>query len=596
MTDTSASPSSSSASASRQSIAATVLHDLGWRMDGADAVDTGGRRVRLRAADARIVLTVHPDGTLQLSPCDATSGIDVAGAHGARRAVREALADVPASMADPMAAPIAARAPVPVPAAIDAPAMTGSWSSAAATAIAADDRSLASIGLVRPGSYEAGTGRPVTEAGYPVGTVADQQACRARLRTGRLGWESQPYAIDALREVAASIRVEARADVACRPDRLDVADDGGITFPPDGDMPPGKWYLEEQGLRTLLPRCRGMAFDGGVGPMRGADGRALSDQGLFPSAFAFLASLPPDERAWILRRCLARYVGEPLTFRTRHVGVDRRVVPSIYAVVTGGYTPYDADRVCTAVAGALEADSALWGMRGSVVYDGTSTSLRGDITFHHDGDVGAGGRPFAAGDVFQSGFRLRSNDAAAGSVGFGPTAYWNACLNMIILSEAADMGRIPHRVTDMSARCRRLIAGTVVDSTPVFRLFAERWHCLRESSVVGLPGPKEAGKKGSTATADPIQSPLDYLGRIVAPLLADVPGSGGEDIVRAGLVAASRREDAAGLSNGSAADVLAAITRWAHESVLLSDIARDVAERRAGELVPVLVSQVQAMA
>ena len=413
---------------------------------------------------------------------------------------------------------------------------------------------LMSIGISPPGSNIVVGGIPnSTTAGYVRGTAVIG-AGYDNLKTSKNEWDSKPLIEDAGEEFIEVFNKEEREDHLVDAGKLRMDDDGWLVVE-SGQ----KFMLEEQGFTTLLARSRGS-----VGLYEDYDDQYGSTErdSLFPRAAQYLMQMEPDRRAYNFNKDIAGAVGN-LMLRTRQVGDHR----SIFAAVTEKYSQFDGDKVVEAVGKALGGK----GYRGEIVYNAVSTTLSIDATYHAPSDI----VDFAAGDVFQVGFRTKSNDAAGGALISDPQAWWNQCLNMIIIAIAKARGfKIVHKggMDDVVNRFNEMTE----ESQEVFAQFADEWGILGETDINSV---KLFGQKFST-----VDEALSFM---------VLEGKLGKDIAKdvhlEWLLSSLKNQ-----GGGDTLDSLVnAVTRAAHEHTI-NDIQRDVFERRAGMLVPQLVKVAQA--
>lgn len=404
---------------------------------------------------------------------------------------------------------------------------------------------LRELGLARPSGNYATNPLAKTAGGYKPGTTVIDLGYE-NLRTARRDWESMPFTEDACTTIIEAIRAEGRRDVTVRVGDLSVTDAG--VFLVNGEATP----MEPHAYSTLLARISG-THAAGTGP-------------LFPSAARYLMQLPPDERAWNLRKGLARAnSNDNLVFRMHQVWGDEQAL----AVVSDGYEAYDADKVADAIRTLVMGK----GYRGEAGYEAGSTNLNVEATYHVDAKKLV---DFAAGDVTQLGYRFRSNDAGGGSINGGSMGRWNGCLNYIVIEEGAGSTfRVIHR-GNVAALVGDMMKG-LTRMQPVFDRFAKRWGVLRGKPI------RSVKLWGSAFTTG-----RDALSYIVKEGKLDDVGVSGDKLTKF-LHDAWEREAITSGPDDSLARVMAAITRAAHES-LVDDCRRDTWERRAGVLVPVLAN------
>ena len=437
----------------------------------------------------------------------------------------------------------------------------GVVSEIAAARIEDADTRLRKIGLVRPSrnvtsadGYRVDT---VTEGGYVPGTAALDEAYD-RLATSRRLWEERPPIEESLQLVIDAVLSEERQDITVNTGELRMLEDGRLCIP--GFQASGLddtfgLGMEIRGFEQLLPKTHGLAMIGKT-LRKKAEGYAP----VFPEAMNFLLSMPSDERAWVMNRCFQRSDSR-LKLRTR---LGRDGARQLFAVVSPTYAVFDADKVAELLRTTLGGK----GLRGEVAYEAGTTNLTVDASYHASADI----QDFAAGDVFQVGYRSTSNDTGRGSIRIGGSADWNACLNFIILShDDAELVARVHKgkVAEVAAEVR---AG-VEKIEPVFEHFARQWGVLVNEPIYAHE------VWGQTFTT--VEEALTYgvkHGKLDMEMEKEV------------ALEVLLEADKLGANQGTLAAVIDAVTRAAHMR-LIEDCARDRIERMAGALVPVLVGQ-----
>ena len=413
----------------------------------------------------------------------------------------------------------------------------GTVSNIASQRIMDDDTQLAKLGLVRP-MHSTSSGELHTAGGYKAGTVTIGMATE-KLATGRREWEDQPYAEESMGIIQDAVRSEQREDIVVPSIDLHFQDDGALW------TPNGVIGMEASGLKSFMAGTHTMS-----GPA-------------FPNAFTFLMSLPLEERISIMNTVLSRSK-DSIKLRTRVNDDGER---GVFATVSPKYASFDADLVMERMGNAV----AGLGYRGEATYNAATTSVQFDATYHAPPTI----QDFAAGDVFKVGLRGKTNDAGKGSVKFGPVAFWNACLNMIIISNEDACVRIVHKGS--MERMDTLFNKQVRLAQPVMEEFAKRWGILAETPMLGIPLWGET----YTNVKDVFEVVAERLGKAagkavkVEHLLTAYDAQSEKDTLQAVVNAATRMAhsaDAAGVK-------------------LLSDIQRDAMERASGDLVKVLAVQ-----
>ena len=403
------------------------------------------------------------------------------------------------------------------------------------------DAWLADIGLSRPPENIS-----ITKAGYNRGTAVVDLGYD-NLAAARTVWDEKPDAYVATTQFMDLIASESREDMGFTLSSLRMNDDGMLqtTW---GDL-----ALEEHGLKQLLAATQ---YGSGVD--------MHSDGPLFPRGFHTMKSLDPDVRAYVFNEHMKRHCShdKAMKFRTRIAGGVR----SIFGVVGQGYKSYDADQVANMIRMAVDDMP----YKAEIQYNAATTNFTMDVTMHAPSDL----TDFSAGDLYEVGFRFKSNDRGGGSINGNAIAFWNECLNMIILhSEKAEIMRAIHK-GNMQEKMEAIRKG-MADARPAMERFAQDWGILgntpahtalttRDMEDYGLPGEVHAHT---------------LLRKMVAT------GEIGSGLGRDAAVQMLFDSYADQGGGGSIQDVINAITRMAHQN-LVNDCARDTLEREAGLLVP----------
>ena len=323
--------------------------------------------------------------------------------------------------------------------------------------------------------------------------------------------------------------------------------------------------FEEHGLKQLLAATR-----------FGAKGDRSEAVGpLFPRAFETMTALDPDVRAYVFNEHMKRHCSHDraMMFRTRK-NVNKR---SIFGVVGENYQPYDADAVACMVAHAVQNMP----YKAEIKYNATTTNLMMDITMHAPEDL----VDFSAGDLYEVGFRFKSNDRGGGSINGSAIAFWNECLNMIILhSQKKEVMRAIHKGN--MAEKMQAIREAMNAARPAMERFAQHWGILGQTAASSMVSTEDV----DNYTVNPIDTPSHILIRKLVAEGKVASGIGRDAAVQ--MMFDSYADQGGG---DSVQDVVNAITRMAHQN-LVNDCARDTLEREAGLLVPVLAKQVAAIA
>jgi hypothetical protein len=403
------------------------------------------------------------------------------------------------------------------------------------------DTWLADLGLCRPPENIS-----ITKAGYNRGTAVVDLGYD-NLAAARTVWDEKPDAYVATTQFMDMIASENREDMDFTLSSLRMNGDGTLqtTW---GDL-----ALEEHGLKQLLAATQ-----------HGSGVDMHSDGPLFPRGFHTMKSLDPDVRAYVFNEHMKRHCSrdKAMKFRTRIAGGIR----SIFGVVGQGYKSYDADQVANMIRMAVDDMP----YKAEIQYNAATTNFTMDVTMHAPSDL----TDFSAGDLYEVGFRFKSNDRGGGSINGNAIAFWNECLNMIILhSEKAEIMRAIHK-GNMQEKMEAIRQG-MADARPAMERFAQDWGLLGETPIhtalttrdmedYGLPGEVHAHT---------------LLRKMVAT------GEIGSGLGRDAAVQMLFDSYADQGGGGSIQDVINAITRMAHQN-LVNDCARDTLEREAGLLVP----------
>jgi len=414
------------------------------------------------------------------------------------------------------------------------------------------DEMLAKLGLHRP-MRGTSTGEMLTVGGYKLGDVTLASAT-TKIATGRREWESQPLVEEGLSTIQDAVRSEDRWDhPAVQTKDLWFRDDGKLVTP---DMELG---MEAEGLKSFMSS---VVKDFPSYVDENGNQQYKKDKG-FPGAFRFLMTRPLEERVHILNTVLKEACGE-LKLRTRVNDDNER---GIFATVTPKYASFDADKVAERIGNAV----AGLGYRGEATYDSATTKMQFDATYHAKSNI----VDFAAGDVFKVGLRGKSSDAGVGAVFFGPLAFWNACLNMIIISTKEKLSRLVHKGS--MERIDFMFQQEVAKAQPVFEQFARDWGCLAETPMLGV----KLWGESYTNVEDVFEAVAKFLGDDAKKAVKV------EHLLNA-YNTQSEKDTLQAVAN--------AATRMVHEAEkdgqkLLDDINRDKLERASGNLVRVLARQ-----
>jgi hypothetical protein len=391
---------------------------------------------------------------------------------------------------------------------------------------------------------------------YAVGSRVMQLGVE-NARSSRLEYDALPLLPQACASLIHTVAREQRKDIVV--DRL-----ANVTMTPEG-------LLRNQG--------------GGVKLSEPAFGGLLSRAGI--GGHSYLAKCPPDLRAqnvnyWLselkfneradeIQALASKTKFEPkdAKFRTRLNRGERE----IFAVVSGSYGAFDADKIATALSMAAPN-----GARGSIVYDGTR--LKAETLFHSN----VAPEEFVAGEFFKAGVLVRSDDTGGGSIRISAVVWQNLCLNLIILDECVQpIAAIRHvgSVQDLANKFTVAFA----QALNTIEGFLVKWNYAVQEDV---GAPAEAATHEGKANSLAISEILPGLfNGIVERELVPVRGQR-KDIVQ-GLVRMYEQDTSAavvGKDFVSRAAVVNAFTRYAH-SVNTDPFEQDAIERSAGRLLNV---------
>ena len=369
-----------------------------------------------------------------------------------------------------------------------------------------------------------------------------------KFRELRVEWEQAPEVGECVEGLRTAIQDEERVHTVVPAHEIRMRDDGAIIIPGNGVHVP-----ERRVFSSLMSTMR----------MRDTAGPA------FPNAAAFLALLPPDERADVFNAQMGRVADKQVMIHTRNNAAtkDGR---AMYALTGPTYPAVGADQICDGLSTAVDFN----GSRGYLKYDPESTDVKLDALWMPEQVT-----DLSAGDVFKFGARFRTNDAGGGAVKGGGIAYQNDCLNLQIISESyAPEFRLVHKGTMQGLR--RTVQQGMAKVMDGFKPLLEDWGIIGHTS---LPHVELWGER-FTSTADALTWAVKN-GKLGAGLA--------EKVAVEVLLSGYAGECSAGLATGSLQDVVNAVTRAAWMATM-DDCTRHVMERDAGALVPVLARAAQA--
>lgn len=412
------------------------------------------------------------------------------------------------------------------------------------------DRWLADLGIARNPEHIS-----ITKAGYQRGSAVVDLGYD-NLDASRTTWDNKPEPAIAASEFASILSNERREDIIVPVGELRMRENGRLVVPGGyGDI-----AIEKYGLGKLLSLSKysGVADEGHYG---------FDGEPLFPRALSMFLTLDPDLRAKVFNEHMMRHGDnrQSIKLRTRQYAGVR----SLFAAVGEGYSPYDADEVALFLAAALE-DSPF---KAEIKYNSETTNFTMDATMHAPSDL----TDFSAGDLYEVGFRFKSNDRGGGSINGSAIAFWNECLNMIILSSKTnELIRVIHK-GDVAEKMAKVHEGMKSGKAAMNR-FAVDWGILNRVTATDYVNANEVEVHDGQSNAMAVLESLVVDGKI------------GKDIKRDAAVQYLLQSYNNQGGGDTMQDIVNAITRAAHEH-LVDDCARDTLEREAGALVPVLAKQ-----
>ncbi len=411
------------------------------------------------------------------------------------------------------------------------------------------DRWLADLGIARNPAHVS-----ITKAGYKRGSAVVDLGYD-NLDASRTTWDNKPEPAIAASEFASILGNERREDIIVPVGELRMRDDGKLIVPSYGDLAVEKYGL---GRMLSLSKYSGAADEGHYG---------FDGEPLFPRALSMFLTLDPDLRAKVFNEHMKRHgdIEQSIKLRTRNYDGVR----SVFAAVGEGYSPYDADEVALFLAAALE-DSPF---KAEIKYNSETTNFTMDATMHAPSDL----TDFSAGDLYEVGFRFKANDRGGGSINGSAIAFWNECLNMIILSSKKnELIRVIHK-GDVAEKMAKVHEGMKASKSAMNR-FAVDWGILNRVTATDYVNANEVEVHDGQSNAMAVLESLVVEGKI------------GKDIKRDAAVQYLLQSYNNQGGGDTMQDIVNAITRAAHEH-LVDDCARDTLEREAGALVPVLAKQ-----
>lgn len=390
------------------------------------------------------------------------------------------------------------------------------------------ERQLASLADIAPGLAKHTTffdpGTPLYEEGHET------------FRGYERDWEKSLPVEDVCHAIASRIDAEERVDVV-----VDLAE---LRALPDGTFTRGKaaFPMEPHAFSQFVARAKDV----------------------FPRGQELLLAMDLDLRATVINRQLRKLGRKYATARLRR-GASGGL--QFFAICGPQWdSSMDANHTLRAVAEAVEGE----GLRGSGTYNpGTS-----DVTI-----TGTWHAPHAidphVGDIFEVGFKGRTNDAAGGALDFDFLSKMVRCRNCSVSTAYAEMIRRIHR-GEMTG-VREQVRADLRKLPAAFEVFARDWNILRKAKIgtVALYG---QSYESVTAAIEGLVND----GRIDVAM-------GRDALVEMLLTAHAKEVEEA--PDDRVASILDAITRAAADA-LVAECVRDQLQRASGVLVPVFAEMV----
>lgn len=271
-----------------------------------------------------------------------------------------------------------------------------------------------------------------------------------------------------------------------------------------------------------------------------------------------------------------------LVVRTRDLaGHDGDGTREAFAVVSGGYGEYDADKIAAAIRLAVPENA-----RARVAYDGYRTKF--DVVFFSNVPV----EQAVAGEFFQAAVQVRTSDDGGGSIVVSAAIHQNLCLNFIILDKAVgEVARIRHigSVEKLAEKFREAFASALKK----IEHFTKAWGYAQEepAHVRALVTAKQTGQITAedfeSYSTRPISEMLPGIfNGLIERELVPLPKKNRQATVDALMAMWAKDESYATRARETflpRAAVVNALTRYAHE-VNEDDFAATELEAAAGAL------------
>lgn len=436
------------------------------------------------------------------------------------------------------------------------------------------DDMLADLGIAR-----APENILITKAGYERGTAVIDLGYD-NLSASRTTWDNKPDPDISVGQFVKQISKEEREDFIVNLTDIRMNDDGNVEI---GGL--GTFGVEQLGLGKLLSTAKYFnqdAYNKSYDRIASQQYKApvpypeRSDYTttLYPRALSLFMRLDPDIRAYVFNEHMKRhgFDEQEIKVRTRVGGGSR----NIFSVVTPSYTTYDADKVAEFLGDVLRKNFPAGMFKAEIGYNSKTTKFTMDATMHAPSDL----TDFSAGDLYEVGYRFKSDDVGGGSITGGAIAFWNECLNMIIIdSKTSEIVKVVHK-GDVESKMKKMKAG-MEKSKEAMQRFAVDWGILSQVGAEGLVVNGEVIETTVSESGVVERAPVALLKTLVDK--GHVGKGIGTDAAVQYLLDSYNNQG----GGDTMQDVINAVTRMAHES-LVDDCVRDGLERQAGMLVPIL--------